>query len=121
MIGVKRSMASIAAAISRWRWASNSVAQSLAIYTGIILVLVWPTFDLYMWWGHAMLFPVVDVYEISKIWTAQGFGHVPWSPDYSFGYGYPYHTFYAPLGFYVGAVFHVLLGVDFGWATKLSF
>jgi hypothetical protein len=74
-----------------------------------------------MWWGHAMLFQVVDIYEISKIWSAQGFGHVPWSPDYCFGYGYPYHTFYAPLGFYVGAVLHFLLGVNFGWATKLSF
>ena len=65
-----------------------------------------------------MLFPVVDVYEISKIWSAQGFGHVPWSPDYCFGYGYPYHTFYAPLGFYVGAVLHFLLGVNFGWRNK---
>jgi hypothetical protein len=68
-----------------------------------------------------MLFPVVDVYEISKIWSTQGFGHVPWSPDYCFGYGYPYHTFYAPLGFYVGAIFHFVFGLDVGCATKLSF
>lgn len=121
MIDFHHSIASVARAISRRRLATNSVAQSLAVYTGIILVLVWPTLDLYMWWGHNMLFPVVDVYEISKVWSAQGFGHVPWSPDYCFGYGYPYHTFYAPLGLYIGAVFHFLLGLDFGWATKLSF
>ena len=74
-----------------------------------------------MWFGHGMLFPVVDIYEICKIWSAEGFGHVPWSPDYCFGYGYPYHTFYAPLGFYVGALSHVVLGLDYGPAIKLSF
>jgi hypothetical protein len=74
-----------------------------------------------MWWGHAMLFPVVDIYEICKIWSAQGFGHLPWSPDSCFGYGYPYHTFYAPLGFYIGALFHLILGLDYGPAIKLSF
>ena len=74
-----------------------------------------------MWWGHAMLFPVVDIYEICKMWSAQGFGHLPWSPDFCFGYGYPYHTFYAPLGFYIGALFHFILGLDYGPATKLSF
>jgi hypothetical protein len=121
MLG-NRSMASLVSLLSRLHLlVRNPVTQSLAIYTGIILVLIWPTLDLYMWWGHAMLFPVVDVYEISKIWSVQGFGHVPWSPDYCFGYGYPYHTFYAPLGFYVGAVLHFLLGLDFGSATKLSF
>ena len=107
---------------TRWRHLLRApIVQSLAVYTIIIIVLVWPTFNLYMWWGHAMLFPVVDVYEISKIWSAQGFGHVPWSPDYCFGYGYTYHTFYAPLGFYFGAILHFLLGLNFGWATKLSF
>jgi hypothetical protein len=110
------------AARTRWRHLMRApIVQSLAVYTIIIIVLVWPTLNLYMWWGHAMLFPVVDVYEICKIWTGQGFGHVPWSPDYCFGYGYPYHTFYAPLGFYVGAILHFLLGLNFGWATKLSF
>ena len=110
------------AARTRWRrLLCAPVVQSLAVYTIIIIALVWPTLNLYMWWGHAMLFPVVDVYEICKIWSAQSFGHVPWSPDYCFGYGYPYHTFYAPLGFYIGAVFHFILGADYGPATKLSF
>ena len=68
-----------------------------------------------------MLFPAVHVYEICKMWSAQGFGHVPWCPDYCFGYGYPYFTLYGPLGFYIGAVFHFILGLDYGPATKLSF
>jgi hypothetical protein len=94
---------------------------SLTTYTAIIVAATIPTWDVYMWWGHYMLFPVVDVYEICKIWSANGFGHVPWFPDYCFGYGYPYHTLYGPLGFYIGALFHFILGLDYGPATKLSF
>src|SRR4029077_7377121 len=104
-----------------WRWAGRPVFLSLLIYTLIILLATIPTWDVYMWWGHYMLAPVVDVYEICKIWSADGFGHVPWCPDCWSGYGYPYHTFYGPLGFYIGAVFHSLLGLDYGPATKLSF
>jgi hypothetical protein len=104
-----------------WRWAGRPVFLSLLIYTFIILLATIPTWDVYMWWGHYMLVPVVDVYEICKIWSADGFGHVPWSPDFWSGYGYPYHTFYGPLGFYIGAIFHFLLGLDYGPATKLSF
>ena len=97
------------------------VFSSLVLYTLIIIVATIPTWDVYMWWGHFMLFPVVDVYEICKVWAAQGFGHVPWLPDSCFGYGYPFFTFYAPLGFYVAAIFHFVFALDYGPATKLSF
>jgi hypothetical protein len=94
---------------------------SLTIYTAIIIATTIPTADVYMWWGHFMLFPVFDVYEICKAWSAEGFGHVPWFPDCCFGYGYPFLTFYAPLGFYVAAIFHFIFALDYGPATKLSF
>jgi hypothetical protein len=99
----------------------SPVAQSLAIYTIIVIVLIWPTLGLYMWSGHDHLFPVVRIYEVCKVWRAQGPGHVPWAPDWAFGYGYPFHTFYQPFGYYVGALFHFLLGLDYGPATKMSF
>ena len=105
---------------SGWR-RENPVFLSLLIYAAIIIATTIPTADVYMWWGHYMLFPVVDVYEICKIWSADGFGHVPWFPDYCFEYGYPYLTLYGPLGFYIGAIFHFFLGLDYGPATKLSF
>jgi hypothetical protein len=104
-----------------WHGVRTPLFLSLLIYTLIIIAATMPTWDVYMWWGHYMLFPAVDVYEISKIWSAQGFGHTPWSPDYCFGYGYPYFTLYGPLGFYVGVIFHFILGLDYGSATKLSF
>jgi len=99
----------------------NPIAQSLAIYTLVILVLIWPTLGLYMWSGHDQLYPVIRVYEVCKVWRAQGPGHVPWAPDWAFGYGYPFHTFYPPFGYYIGAIFHFLLGFDYGPATKMSF
>lgn len=107
--------------VPMWRSAGRPVFLSLLLYTLIILLATIPTWDVYMWWGHYMLFPVVDVYEICKIWSAEGFGHVPWFPDYCFGYGYPYLTLYGPLGFYIGAIFHFFLGLDYGPATKLSY
>ena len=105
-----------------WQLFRRSViAQSLVIYTVIITVLVWPTLGLYMWSGHDQLYPVIRVYELCKVWRAQGPGHVPWAPDWAFGYGYPFHTFYPPFGYYVAAVFHFLFGLDYGPATKMSF
>jgi hypothetical protein len=99
----------------------NPIAQSLAIYTVAILLLIWPTLGLYMWSGHDQLYPVIRVYEVCKVWRAQGPGHVPWAPDWAFGYGYPFHTFYPPFGYYVAAIFHFFLGLDYGPATKMSF
>jgi len=105
-----------------WRWMRGKpVLLSLITYTAIITATTIPTADVYMWWGHFMLFPVFDVYEICKVWPAEGFGHVPWFPDCCFGYGYPFLTFYAPLGFYVAAIFHFVFALDYGPATKLSF
>ena len=105
-----------------WRWMRGKpVLLSLTIYTAIIIATAIPTADVYMWWGHFMLFPVFDVYEICKVWSAESFGHVPWFPDCCFGYGYPFLTFYAPLGFYVAAIFHFIFALDYGPATKLSF
>lgn len=106
----------------RWRWLQASpAARTLILYTIIIIAATVPTWDVYMWWGHALLFPAVIVQDVCKAWEAQGFGHVPWFAESAFGYGYPFLTFYAPLGFYIAAIFHFLLGFDYGPAAKLSF
>jgi hypothetical protein len=97
------------------------VRISLVIYTAIIVIATLPTWDVYMWFGHYQIFPAANLYEVCKVWSAEGFGHVPWFPDSCFGYGYPFLTFYSPLGYYVGAVFHFIFALDYGPATKLSF
>jgi hypothetical protein len=99
----------------------NPIAFSLIIYTAIIVALIFPTLEMYMWSGHDQLFPVVRVYELCKMWRANGPFHAPWEADWAFGYGYPFYTFYAPLGYYAGALFHFILGLDYGPATKWSF
>lgn len=95
--------------------------RAFFVYTGSILLATVPTWNVYLWWGHSMLFPAVHVSEICKLWRADGFGQVAWCSDYCFGYGYPYFCLYGPLGFYVGALYHFVLGLDFGNAAKLSF
>ena len=94
---------------------------SLLVYTAIILALIFPTLRMYMWSGHDQLFPVVSVYELCKLWRVNGPFHAPWQADWAFGYGYPFYTFYAPLGYYAGALAHFILGLDYGPATKFSF
>jgi hypothetical protein len=103
------------------QWARSPIFLSLLIYSVLIVVTTIPTWDVYMWWGHYQIFPLINVYQVCKLWSAQGFGHVPWFPDSCFGYGYPFLTFYSPLGYYIGAIFHFVLGLDYGPATKLSF
>jgi hypothetical protein len=99
----------------------SPVTLSLLVYTAIILALIFPTLRMYMWSGHDQLFPVIRVYELCKLWRVNGPFHAPWQADWAFGYGYPFFTFYAPLGYYAGALFHFILGLDYGPATKMSF
>mgnify|MGYP001792979143 CR=1 FL=1 len=107
---------------SSWRtWLRSPLFGSLVAYTVIIIALIFPTLPLYAWSGHDQLFPVVRVYELCQIWRVNGPFHAPWAPDWAFGYGYPFFTFYAPLGYYVGAIYYFVFGFDYGPATKMSF
>jgi len=40
-----------------------------------------------------------------------------WSPDFSFGYGYPLFNLYAPLAFYLAEIIHLL---GFGFVTSIK-
>lgn len=57
--------------------------------------------------------------ELLRGWQA---GHWPvrWSEYFGFGYGMPLFSFYAPLPYYLGAVWH-WLGVDIVTSVKLVF
>lgn len=57
------------------------------------------------------------VYQMAK---ALSLGQFPvrWVPDLGYGYGYPLFNFYAPLPYYIGALFN-LVGFDVIWATKI--
>ncbi len=49
-----------------------------------------------------------------------GFLWPRWSPDFSFGYGYPLFNLYAPLAFYAAELLH-LLGLSFTTAIKTMY
>jgi Predicted integral membrane protein len=107
---------------SDWQaFLKNPVTLSVVAYTAIIFALIFPTLGLYTWAGHDQLFPVIRIYELCKLWRVNGPFHAPWQADWAFGYGYPFYTFYAPLGYYAGALSHFILGLDYGPATKFSF
>lgn len=50
-----------------------------------------------------------------------GFWWPRWSPDFSFGYGYPLFNLYAPLAFYAAELLHWLLGLSFTTAIKTMY
>lgn len=57
------------------------------------------------------------VFEMAKALT-DGMFPVRWSSDLGFGYGYPLFNYYAPLAYYVGALFN-LVGFNALDATKI--
>lgn len=70
-------------------------------------------------------FPVHDDVQPTRIYQmaqsiADGMFPVRWVSDLGFGYGYPIFNFYAPLPYYLGALFY-FLGFDAISATKIMF
>ncbi len=63
-----------------------------------------------------------DAYFIFEYDRGLRFGdwYPRWSPDFTFGYGYPFFNIYAPLAVQVGEAFH-LLGLGFTQAVEMVF
>ena len=62
---------------------------------------------------------VIRLYEMDKCIKD---GQIPcrWVPDLGGGYGYPLFNYYAPLPYYIGEIFYLIVG-DFLIAAKLMF
>lgn len=93
----------------------------LAVYGILTLLLIAPTLRMYYWGGHEEYFPVMRVMHLGALWESEGPLHRPWFPEVCHGYGWPFFTYYAPLGYYVGAGVYRLTGWSAGAATRLSF
>lgn len=72
------------------------------------------------WWGahdarHAVyfLFEFNEAFRDGVLWPR-------WSPDFAFGYGYPFFNVYGPLTAFVGQAIH-LAGTDLVTAVKIAF
>jgi hypothetical protein len=73
----------------------------------------------YFWGTHDARHNVYFLFEFDRS-IQDGIWYPRWSPDFAFGYGYPFFNIYAPLAYYVGEVFH-LIGFDFVSSVKIVF
>ena len=73
----------------------------------------------YFWGAHDARHSVYFLFEFDRS-IQDGVWYPRWSPDFAFGYGYPFFNIYGPLAFYLGEIFH-LLGLGFVSAVKAVF
>ncbi len=73
----------------------------------------------YFWGAHDARHSVYFLFEFDRS-IQDGIWYPRWSPDFAFGYGYPFFNIYGSLAFYLGEAFH-LLGLDFVSAVKAVF
>ncbi len=105
----------------------RSIANKIRRYdTNLILVVALTIFAIapllqpgFFWGAHDARHSVYFLYEFDRS-IQEGILFPRWSPDITFGYGYPLFNIYGPLGFYLGEAFH-LLGLDLLWAIKMVF
>lgn len=93
-------------------------------YPFLILLLslfaIGPALGSGYWWGaHDARHSVYFLFEFSKA-IRDGVLWPRWSPDFAFGYGYPFFNVYGPFSSYVGELFH-LIGFDLVSSVKISF
>src|SRR2546423_14955245 len=82
-----------------WRGAPDRPVFWLAIYTLLVLLIIAPTLDSYMWFGHEQLAPGMRTLALIDIWRAPGPVHAPWLAPICFRYCLAPFTLFAPLGF----------------------
>lgn len=103
------------------RATQTSGLAPILFFAAILFFLARPTFGIYFWLGHEEYYPLVRIKLMTDLWRVYGPFHVPWLPDECFGYGWPFFTFYAPFGYYVGSILHFVFGLNFGDSAKWSF
>jgi hypothetical protein len=86
----------------------------------LTVFVIGPLFQPGFFWGaHDARHSVYFLYEFDRS-IQEGILYPRWSPDITFGYGYPLFNIYSPLAFYLGEAFH-LLGLDLLWSIKMVF
>jgi hypothetical protein len=93
---------------------------NLLLVVALSIFAIAPLFQPGFFWGaHDARHSVYFLYEFDRS-IQEGILYPRWSPDITFGYGYPLFNIYGPLAFYLGEAFH-LLGLDLLWAIKMVF
>ncbi len=92
------------------------------VYAGLVLlfglVVIAPLLQPgYFWGAHDARH---DVYFIQQYGLSfkEGILWPRWSPDWTFGYGYPFFTIYAPLSTFAGVLFNQVAGLGYEASVK---
>ena len=72
----------------------------------------------YFWGAHDARHDVYFIFEYDKS-VQDGIWFPRWSPDWTFGYGYPFFIVYGPLATFVGELFHHFLGLGYEASVKV--
>lgn len=73
----------------------------------------------YFWNAHDARHNVFFIFELDRS-IRDGVLYPRWSPDFAFGYGYPFFNIYGPLSSYLGEIFH-LMGFDIPVSVEIVF
>lgn len=105
---------------------STSPETRPRVDTYLVLALLLSLFALgpllqpgYFWGAHDARHSVYFLFEFDRS-IRDGILYPRWSPDFAFGYGYPFFNIYSPLPSYVGELFH-LMGFGFEDSVKIVF
>jgi hypothetical protein len=71
----------------------------------------------YFWGAHDARHDVYFIFQYDKS-VQDGIWFPRWSPDWTFGYGYPFFIVYGPLATFVGELFHHFLGLGYEASVK---
>ncbi len=71
----------------------------------------------YFWGAHDARHDAYFIFQYDKS-VQDGIWLPRWSPDWTFGYGYPFFIVYGPLATFVGELFHRFLGLGFEASVK---
>jgi hypothetical protein len=74
----------------------------------------------YFWGANDARHHVYFLFEYDRL-VADGVWWPRWSPDFAFGYGYPFFNIYGPFSHLVAELFHHLLGFGYTAAIEIVF
>jgi hypothetical protein len=93
-----------------------SLTLLLVVVAGIVAAA--PLFQPgYFWGAHDARHDVYFIFQYDKS-VQDGIWLPRWSPDWAFGYGYPFFTVYGPLATFIGELFHRFLGLGYEASVK---
>ena len=90
----------------------------IALILIFALIIISPLFQPgYFWGAHDARHDAYFIFQYDKS-VQDGIWFPRWSPDWTFGYGYPFFIVYGPLATLLGELFHHFLGLGFEASVK---